>query len=485
MDKTLTNFSDISIDGFFGKAEIGYCLEAVEDRIANHKTEKTYSHKEDLEECILHSFDHSKLVNTLSSLTPYKFQPYTLYRIISNRANNYMITVFYNDITSVSHTSVTLPDIDENVAEMRENARGYLFRPEVTKIALPLLSKASIRQKYRDKQCGGNVSKAQHIPEYMELWYIKGRDKRVKSLYIVKCVVNEAIKPKELQSLHDDFERYLHRYIKPMSVFDIVGPSMVGPSSSHTAGANKIGQIARNIILAKSRFEKTPVKSVGVKLLSSFRDTGPGHYTPSAIGGGLFGLAPDHPQMLQHGDPSYINVHGVDFGDFTARFSGYIKGSVDEEQKYKPENNNNIAEIIVETEAETYTITGFSIGGGNVEVRYLNQRLSTPLSGKEDFYYHSGKILKFSEARGLTGAELIPAIVAVSSTANPKYLMPFNSFEENRYVKREHKSLIEVVLEVERNLQGTSTEEIMLKVAEYWRVMKASVKRYKSKSYRC
>ena len=479
MDKTLTNFSDISIDGFFGKAEIGYCLEAVEDRIANHKTEKTYSHKEDLEECILHSFDHSKLVNTLSSLTPYKFQPYTLYRIISNRANNYMITVFYNDITSVSHTSVTLPDIDENVAEMRENARGYLFRSEVTKNRTTIVIKSINSAK---STVINNVvetfQKHNIFPEYMELWYIKGRDKRVKSLYIVKCVVNEAIKSKELQSLHDDFERYLHRYIKPMSVFDIVGPSMVGPSSSHTAGANKIGQIARNIILAKSRFEKTPVKSVGVKLLSSFRDTGPGHYTPSAIGGGLFGLAPDHPQMLQHGDPSYINVHGVDFGDFTARFSGYIKGSVDEEQKYKPENNNNIAEIIVETETEAYTITGFSIGGGNVEVRYLNQRLSTPLSGKEDFYYHSGKILKFSEARGLTGAELIPAIVAVSSTANPKYLMPFNSFEElNRYVKREHKSLIEVVLEVERNLQGTSTEEIMLKVAEYWRVMKASVKK--------
>ena len=155
----------------------------------------------------------------------------------------------------------------------------------------------------------------------------------------------------------------------------------------------------------------------------------------------------------------------------------YIKGSVDEEQKYKPENNNNIAEIIVETEAETYTITRLLHRWGNVEVRYLNQRLSTPLSGKEDLLPF-GKILKFSEARGLTGAELIPAIVAVSSTANPKYLMPFNSFEElNRYVKREHKILIEVVLEVERNLQGTSTEEIMLKVAEYWRVMKASVKK--------
>ena len=138
---------------------------------------------------------------------------------------------------------------------MRENARGYLFRSEVTKNRTTIVIKSINSAK---STVINNVvetfQKHNIFPEYMELWYIKGRDKRVKSLYIVKCVVNEAIKPKELQSLHDDFERYLHRYIKPMSVFDIVGPSMVGPSSSHTAGANKIGQIARNIILAKSRF---------------------------------------------------------------------------------------------------------------------------------------------------------------------------------------------------------------------------------------
>ena len=127
------------------------------------------------------------------------------------------------------------------------------------------------------------------FPSYMELWYIKGRDKVVKSLYIVNSIFETPINNTEIQSLQDDFERYLHRYIKPMSIFDIVGPSMVGPSSSHTAGANKIGQIARNVIIAKTKADKVFPKSISVKLLASFRDTGPGHYTPSAIGGGLWG----------------------------------------------------------------------------------------------------------------------------------------------------------------------------------------------------
>ncbi len=469
----------ISIEGCFSKSEIGYCLKTIEDRIEKGQTEKFFRHREELEECILHDFDHTKLENTLSSLSPFKYQPYTLYRVISSRNKNFMITVFYNDITSVAHAKVSLPEINESIAEMKNNSKGFLFQTEVfqnrTSVTIKSINsaKSTVINNVIETFQKHNI-----FPIYMELWYIKGRDKKVKSLYIVNCTISEVIQNNELQSLHNDFERYLHRYIKPMSVFDIVGPSMVGPSSSHTAGANKIGQIARNIIKAKTKFDKAKVLSVEVKLLASFRDTGPGHYTPSAIGGGLYGLAPDHPQMIQQGDPAFLNEHGIDFDDFTASFSGYKKGTPDEELKYKNENNNNIAEIIVETESETYTITGFSIGGGNVEVRYLVNRLGTPLTGKEDFYYHNGIIVNPVEARKFDNPELIPSIVSVSKNANSKYLIPFNSFEElSQYLKKENKKLIDVVLDVEANLQGNTTEDTMLKVAEYWRVMKASVKK--------
>lgn len=479
MAKTANRSIDISIENHFDKSEISYCLSLVEEKISTQQTGKLLRHKENLEECILHEFDHSKLEDTLSSLQPYRYQPYTLYRVVSNRDLNYMLTIFYNDITSVSNAKVYLPDINKNVAEMKECEKGFLFQHQsnsnTTVITLKSINSAK-------NTVINNVvetfQKHNIFPVYMELWYIKGRDKKVKSLYIVNCTFDVTISKSEIQSLHDDFERYLHRYIKPMSIFDIVGPSMVGPSSSHTAGANKIGQIARNIIIAKSKVDNEKVKSVGVKLLASFRDTGPGHYTPSAIGGGLWGLPPDHPEMIQHGDPVFLQENGIDFDDFTATFSGYKKGLKEEEQKYLSENNNNIAEIIVETQSGNYTITGFSIGGGNVEVRYIDDRLSIPLTGKEEFYYANNQLIKPSEANKFKEAVKIPAIVNISGKSKQNYIMPFNSFEElSQYLRKEKKRLIDVVFEVENNLQGTTPEETLRQAAEYWRIMKASVKK--------
>lgn len=486
MAKTANRSIDISIENHFDKSEISYCLSLVEEKISTQQTGKLFRHKENLEECILHEFDHSKLEDTLSSLQPYRYQPYTLYRVVSNRDLNYMLTIFYNDITSVSNAKVNLPDINKNVAQMKECEKGFLFQHQsnsnTTVITLKSINSAK-------NTVINNVvetfQKHNIFPVYMELWYIKGRDKKVKSLYIVNCTFDVTISKSEIQSLHDDFERYLHRYIKPMSIFDIVGPSMVGPSSSHTAGANKIGQIARNIIIAKSKVDNEKVKSVGVKLLASFRDTGPGHYTPSAIGGGLWGLPPDHPEMIQHGDPVFLQENGIDFDDFTATFSGYKKGLKEEEQKYLSENNNNIAEIIVETQSGNYTITGFSIGGGNVEVRYIDNRLSIPLTGKEEFYYANNQLLKPSEVNKFKEAVKIPAIVNISGKSKQNYIMPFNSFEElSQYLRKEKKRLIDVVFEVENNLQGTTPEETLRQAAEYWRIMKASVKKgIRSKDY--
>ncbi|MFA5648377.1 MAG: L-serine ammonia-lyase, iron-sulfur-dependent, subunit alpha [Bacteroidales bacterium] len=478
MEQTISTPLNISIENCFQKSEIGYCIDIVEDRIATKQTKKSFRHKEELEECILHDFDHTKLKKTLSSLVPFKFQPYSLYRIISNRANNYMLTVFYNDITSVSHAKVTLPNITDNIAEMKNNEKGFLFKARKDSKTTIVLKSINSAKGTVINNIIETFQKHNIFPEYMEFWYIKERDKKVKSLYIINCTIDKVLNKEDIQSLQDDFERYLHKYIKPMSVFDIVGPSMVGPSSSHTAGANRIGRIARNIIIAKSKFDVQSPKNIEVKLLASFRDTGPGHYTPSAIGGGLWGLAPDHPQMLQHGDPVFLAENGININGTIVSFSGYKKGLVEEEAKYKNENNNNIAEITIYTETEKYTLTGFSIGGGNVEIRYLNTRLATPLTGKDELYYHNGDILKKSDARKLENAVLINAIDKISTQAKSNYSMPFNSFEElDDYLVQKKKSLIDVVFEVESKLQGTSTEETLVRAAEYWRIMKASVKK--------
>lgn len=70
--------------------------------------------------------------------------------------------------------------------------------------------------------------------------------------------------------------------MKFRSVFDIIGPIMVGPSSSHTAGAARIGLFTRNL------FNNSP-QNIEVTLYGSFKDTYKGHGTDIAIIGGLLG----------------------------------------------------------------------------------------------------------------------------------------------------------------------------------------------------
>ena len=71
-----------------------------------------------------------------------------------------------------------------------------------------------------------------------------------------------------------------------MNLFDIIGPIMVGPSSSHTAGAVKIGYVSRKLI-------GEPVSKATINLYGSFLATGMGHGTKFAIVAGLLGMKPD------------------------------------------------------------------------------------------------------------------------------------------------------------------------------------------------
>lgn len=71
-----------------------------------------------------------------------------------------------------------------------------------------------------------------------------------------------------------------------MGIFDIIGPVMIGPSSSHTAGAARIGQVAGRIL-------GEPLKSAHITLYGSFAKTGKGHGTDRALAAGLMGYAPD------------------------------------------------------------------------------------------------------------------------------------------------------------------------------------------------
>ncbi len=89
-----------------------------------------------------------------------------------------------------------------------------------------------------------------------------------------------------------------------MNLYDIIGPVMVGPSSSHTAGAVRIGLIARKLMAE-------PIQKADIRLYGSFLATGSGHGTRQAIAAGLLGMSPDDiriPHSLEIAQSHHIEI---------------------------------------------------------------------------------------------------------------------------------------------------------------------------------
>lgn len=136
---------------------------------------------------------------------------------------------------------------------------------------------------------------------------------------------------------------------KYRSVFDIIGPVMIGPSSSHTAGAVSIGRIGH--VLAGG----IPDKAV-IHYYESFAQTHKGHGTDYAIVSGLLGLAPDDPKV-----PNALAIAcgmGVDI-EFI------------EEDGDSPIHHPNTAVLDMEKDGNAVTFWACSIGGGTIEVRRI------------------------------------------------------------------------------------------------------------------
>jgi L-serine dehydratase len=130
-----------------------------------------------------------------------------------------------------------------------------------------------------------------------------------------------------------------------VSLFDILGPTMVGPSSSHTAGACRLGLMARAIL------GDTPERA-RIRLHGSFAATGEGHGTHRAIVGGLVGLAPDDLRLRN----AYEEAEAA---GLTWEFQEVDLGA---------EAHPNTALLEVERGEEKTTVRGASVGGGRVRV---------------------------------------------------------------------------------------------------------------------
>ncbi len=134
-----------------------------------------------------------------------------------------------------------------------------------------------------------------------------------------------------------------------MNIFDILGPVMVGPSSSHTAGAVRIGLIARQLL------GETPAKAE-IYLHGSFADTGHGHGTDRALVAGLLGMEPDDSRVPE----SYAAAAecGMEF---------FIK-----EKEIRGAHPNTAELIVFGKDGRKVDVQASSIGGGRIRVNKLD-----------------------------------------------------------------------------------------------------------------
>ncbi|WP_088006009.1 L-serine ammonia-lyase, iron-sulfur-dependent subunit beta [Indiicoccus explosivorum] len=208
--------------------------------------------------------------------------------------------------------------------------------------------------------------------------------------------------------------------MKYKSVFDIIGPVMIGPSSSHTAGAARIGRVARDLFGRQPEWAR-------IHLYGSFAETYKGHGTDIAIIGGL-----------------------LDYDTFDER----IKTSFEEAGKlgmkfeFIPETGNaehpNTARIVVGDSESEMSLTGISIGGGTIEVTELNG-FPLRLSGG-----HSALLVVHDDRAG-----------CIANVANclAKYDINIGHMEVSR---KERGQMALMVIEVDQRIDENVLDEIAL-----------------------
>lgn len=139
-----------------------------------------------------------------------------------------------------------------------------------------------------------------------------------------------------------------------MNIFDVMGPIMVGPSSSHTAGAVRMGFVGRKLL----GFQ--PARA-NIDLHGSFAATGAGHGTDKAIVAGLLAMKPDDsniPRSFQLAQEAglKVNVRTVDLRDA---------------------HPNTAVMTLIGERGRTVVVNASSLGGGRIRVNSIDGMEST------------------------------------------------------------------------------------------------------------
>lgn len=135
-----------------------------------------------------------------------------------------------------------------------------------------------------------------------------------------------------------------------ISVFDVLGPNMIGPSSSHTAGAEIIAYLAQKMITP-------PLRRADFTLYGSFAKTYHGHGTDRALLGGILGFSADDTRIRDS------------FAIATERGLAYSFTPNEQETDVHP----NTVDIRMQNAAgQVMTVRGESLGGGKVRIVRIN-----------------------------------------------------------------------------------------------------------------
>lgn len=130
-----------------------------------------------------------------------------------------------------------------------------------------------------------------------------------------------------------------------MNLLDIIGPIMVGPSSSHTAGAVKIGRVCRKLLAEE-------IKEANIFFHGSFLATGKGHGTDKALVAGLLGMEVDDPEIPHSFEVAKecgmkFQLGGIDLGDV---------------------HPNSVKINLTGVSGRTLEIIAASVGGGRIQI---------------------------------------------------------------------------------------------------------------------
>ncbi|WP_400247153.1 L-serine ammonia-lyase, iron-sulfur-dependent subunit beta [Niallia sp. JL1B1071] len=206
--------------------------------------------------------------------------------------------------------------------------------------------------------------------------------------------------------------------MKYKSVFDIIGPVMIGPSSSHTAGAARIGRVARNL------FEREP-KWVNIHLYGSFAETYKGHGTDVAIIGGILDFDTFDERIKE--SLEIAEQHGI-------KVAFHIEEAIPE--------HPNTAKIHLGDEMGEMELVGISIGGGKIEITELNG-FQLKLSG-----HHPAILVVHNDRFG-----------AIAKVANvlAKYEINIGHMEVSR---KEKGKLALMTIEVDQNIEESILKEL-------------------------